>query len=901
MQVVKRDYRVVRFNKDKIINAIHNAMLETKIGIDTELSNSIANKIYSIQENLSVEEIQDYVETYLMESNRKDVAKQYILYRNQRGKTRKNKKLGILSEEFLSTYKHKPSPMKQLGSFVYYRTYSRYLPEENRREYWWETVKRAVEYNCSLAQTSKEEAEQLFDNIYNLKQFLSGRTLYIGGTLVSEKFPTSNYNCSFTVIDNFEAFKDAFYLLMIGSGFGFRTLKEDVIKLPKVKTSLEVIHKDYTPVPRNKREDNTSIQFVNNNMVKIIVGDSKGGWVQALDYFLRMLWDKDFIDVKNIIFVYDNVRPKGERLKTFGGTASGHESLKAMFAKVDKIIKKEGLRQDLEKIKLKPINCIDILNAIGENVVIGGVRRTSEIALIGADDTECIKAKSNLYKQSSNGKWEIDSELSHRQMSNNSIYYKEKPSREQIHWQIEQMRYSGEPAFVNEIAGSKRRTNFNGVNPCFTGDMNLLTAEGYKTFEELDGKEVKVINMNGDISDGKVWCSGEKDVVEVKLSNGKNIKCTPNHILMLKNGEECEAKNCLSKKLQTFQDMNTTVVSIEKLGKKKVYDFSEPLTHWGVVENVIVHNCAEILLDANGLCNLTTVNVFAFVKDGKLDVNDLLQAQKLSARSGYRMTCVELELPKWNMVQQRDRLIGCSLTGWQDMVNSTNMSKMEEADLLKSLRQTAHNEADRYAKDLGLPFSLLMTTVKPEGTLSQLPTVSSGVHYSHSPYFIRRVRINAHDPLVKVCEELSYPIFPEVGQELETCTTKVIEFPVKSPIGRTKFDVSAIEQLEDYKMFMDNYVDHNASITITVRDNEWEAVEEWVFNNWNDIVAVSFLSLSDSFYQLMPYESITEEEYNKRVSEMNPFIPSLISKYEEVETEFDIGNDGCESGVCPVR
>ena len=903
MKVQKRDGKLVEFDKNSIIKAVENAMLETKEGINSEISHEIANKIESIGLDVySVENIQDFVEDMLMESNRKDVAKRYIIYRNQREKSRKNKIQGLLSEEFLSKYKHLPSPMKQLGSFVYYRTYSRYLQEEQRREYWWETVKRAVEYNCGLVQTTKEEAEKLYDNIFNLRQFLSGRTLYIGGTLVSEKFPTSNYNCSFAVIDNFEAFKDAFYLLMIGSGFGFRILKDDVVKLPKVRANVELIHKDYTSVPKDKREDSTSIQFTNNNMVKIIVGDSKGGWVQALDYFLRILWDKDFVDIKTIVFNYDNVRPKGERLKTFGGTASGYESLKSMFAKVDKIIKKEGTNQDQEKIKLKPINCMDILNAIGENVVIGGVRRTSEISLIGSDDEECIKAKSNLYKQSPiNGKWEIDTELSHRQMSNNSIYYKEKPSREQIHWQIEQMRYSGEPAFVNHVAGDKRRPNFNGVNPCFTGDMNLLTEEGYRTFEELDGKEVSIVSLNGDASNGKVWCNGEKDIVEVQLSNNRIIKCTPDHILMLDNGQECLVKDSLNKEVSAYYGKNPTVISIKILEKQLVYDFSEPETNWGIVENVVAHNCAEILLDSCGLCNLTTVNVFAFVINGILNEELLFEAQKLSARAGYRMTCVELELPKWDAIQKRDRLTGCSLTGWQDMVNATGISKKEEAKLLRKLREIAHETINTYAQELGLPVSLLITTVKPEGTLSKIPGVTSGVHYSQSPFYIQRVRINAHDPLTKVCEELNYPIFPEVGQTLENCTTKVIEFPVKSAKGRTKYDVSAIEQLEDYKMFMDNYVDHNASITVTVRDHEWNDVEEWVFDNWDNVVAISFLSLSDSFYQLMPCEAITEEEYNKRVNEMKPFIPSLISKYEEFETEFDIGNDGCSSGVCPIR
>ena len=92
------------------------------------------------------------------------------------------------------------------------------------------------------------------------------------------------------------------------------------------------------------------------------------------------------------------------------------------------------------------------------------VRRTAEIVLLDPEDEASIKAKSGLYKEIE-GNWIVDESIIHRQMSNNSIYYKEKPTRERLHWQIEQMRYSGEPAWVNEIAGAKRRPNFNGVNP----------------------------------------------------------------------------------------------------------------------------------------------------------------------------------------------------------------------------------------------------------------------------------------------------------------------------------------------------------------------------------------------------------------------------------------------------
>lgn len=785
MKVRKRDGNLVDFTKDKIVKAIEKAMEETKIGVDHNLSEQIANEVFISLSNRpekyhEVEDIQDVVEFKLMDSERKDVAKRYIIYRSEKEKERRKnlskEAYKMIKDDFVSKYKHNSSPMGQLGNFVYYRTYSRFLMEQGRREYWWETVRRAVEYNTSIVPTSKEEAEKLYDNVFNLRQFLSGRTFWVGNTNVSKQYPMSNFNCAFQKIDSFQAFTDLFYLLMIGSGVGVRVLREDVNKIPKLRTNYKLIHKDYVEKPKMLREDSTSLVFYNNTSAEIVIGDSKEGWVQALEHFLNLVGRSQYRNINTIIIDYSHVRPKGERLRTFGGTASGHESLKNMFYKIDKVIKRKSLLLEKDNIKLSPIDCLDIANIIGENVVVGGVRRTAEMVIIDANDEECIEAKSNLYKQE-DGKWSVNKDLIHRQMSNNSIYYTKKPSRERLKWNIEKMRYSGEPGWINAEAAEKRRPNMNGVNPC-----------------------------------------------------------------------------------------------------------------------------GEILLDSQGLCNLTTVNVFAFVKEnGSLDEKALLEAQRLSARAGYRMTCVELELPDWDRVQQRDKLIGCSLTGWQDMINATSFTKEQEAELLRKLKKAAKDAALEYAKELGQNEPLLVTTIKPEGTLSQLPTVSSGVHYSHSPYFIRRVRISSDDPLVKVCEELGYPVVPEVGQSIENCTTKVVEFPVKAPEGKTKYEVSAIEQLENYKMFMENYVEHNCSITVHVRNHEWEEVEQWVWDNWDSVVAVSFLPLDDSFYELLPYEAIDKEEYEKRVKEMKPFVPSLISKYEKEEVEFDIGNEGCEGGICPIR
>ena len=780
MQVRKRNGNIVDYDREFIVRAVTLAAAAAGEHGDEAVQRVVddveAKLVRSGAEIVDIESIQDAVEEALFEQGRFKTAKAYILYRMEKEKTRgvADWKEGLLSREFLSKYKHAPSPMGELGSFVYSRTYSRYIPQLNRREFWWETVRRAVEYNCSLAPTTREEAEKLYDNIYNLRQFLSGRTLWVGQTPVSEAYPMANYNCAFEVIDDYHAYHDLFYLLMVGSGVGVRVLKSDAEKLPPIRTNLEIIHKAYNPRAKENRLEYTGVSF-SGDTVTLAIGDSKEGWAQAIDRYFDVLTNQEYSKIRRIVVEYDSIRPRGERLKVFGGTASGYESMMAMLDKIHHVIASAGLRDGVARTKLKPIDLLDIANIIGENVVSGGVRRTSEIGLIDQDDTECIQAKSQLYRQV-NGRWEIDRNIAHRQMSNNSIFYRRKPSREQLHWHIQQMRHSGEPGWVNEAAGLKRRPNFCGCNPC-----------------------------------------------------------------------------------------------------------------------------GEILLDSHGLCNLTTVNVMAYVRDGKLDEAGLLEAQRLSARAGMRMTCRELEMHRWNAVQQRDRLLGCSLTGWQDMVNAVGMDRGNQAALLEKLREAAHSAADKMADSLGLNAPLLVTTIKPEGTLSLLPTVSCGVHYSHAPYYVRRIRISASDPLCRVCEDLGYPVFPEVGQDAATCRTKVIEFPVKAPEGRVKADASAIEQLENYKMFMEHYVDHNCSITVHVRENEWEEVEEWVWNHWDDVVALSFLSYDENFYELLPYEAISEAEYEARRAKMRPFNPSLISKYEREETELDIGSADCASGVCPVR
>lgn len=378
MQVIKRDGDKVDFNKTRISDAIMAAMDDTIGGIDYTAANSITECVTqtildSKASSITVEAIQDIVERELMESDFKDAAKQYILYRERRRMERNDEEEGLLTKEFLRKYKHKKPPMPPIGEFVYYRTYSRWLPDKKRREEWWETVRRAVEYNCSLIPTKREEAEKLYDDMFNLRQFLAGRTLYTGGTEVSKSVPLNNFNCSHVIIDEFSALSDLFYLLLVGSGVGFRILKNDVAKLPEIRTNIEVVHEKFNAVLPSERKENTSLEFLDCSTAKIVVSDSKSAWVKALEYFLELHYSKLYSNIKMIIINYDNVRPKGELLKTFGGRASGHTSIQNMFEKIRKVICNEGLIQESTTVKLRPIHILDTANIIAENVVVGGV------------------------------------------------------------------------------------------------------------------------------------------------------------------------------------------------------------------------------------------------------------------------------------------------------------------------------------------------------------------------------------------------------------------------------------------------------------------------------------------------------------------------------------------------
>jgi ribonucleotide reductase alpha subunit len=295
--------------------------------------------------------------------------------------------MSIFTTDFINSYSSKTAPwgFGGLGEVVYLRTYSRKIEGTDRSETWVETIKRIIDGAIEIGVPyTKDEAEALFDHMFNLKCSVSGRALWQLGTPLVKKFSgTSLNNCFFTNIEKIEDFELLFDYLMLGGGVGFSVERSKIHDLPKVK-KVNFISAEKT------------------NDADFIVPDSRQGWRELLHKVLESY----FVTGKSFTYSTLLIREFGTPLKTFGGTASGSGALVEGIADICKV-----LDQRIGK-KLRSIDVLDICNIIGRIVVSGSSRRSAQIAIGDPDDMLFIRAKN----------WGSGNVPAWRSNSNNSIY-----------------------------------------------------------------------------------------------------------------------------------------------------------------------------------------------------------------------------------------------------------------------------------------------------------------------------------------------------------------------------------------------------------------------------------------------------------------------------------------------
>ena len=322
-------------------------------------------------------------------------------------------------------------------SFIHLSRYSRWLPDEGRRETWIETVSRFSNFmqihlkkNLGV-EIESETWRQIEDYIIGLSVMPSMRALMTAGTAL-ERENVAGYNCSYIPIDNPKAFDEILYILMNGTGVGFSVERQYADKLPTI--------------PDREFEKTDDV---------VSVSDSKEGWARAFKDLISYLYTCRIPKIN-----VSKVRPAGQRLKTFGGRASGPQPLVNLF---DFVIEKF---KNAKGRKLNSMECHDIACKTGEVVVVGGVRRSALISLSNLSDQRLRAAKSGAW-------WETTPE---RALANNSVVYTEKPDAGIFmkEWLSLYESKSGERGIFNRVsAQEKARENGRrnggydfGTNPC---------------------------------------------------------------------------------------------------------------------------------------------------------------------------------------------------------------------------------------------------------------------------------------------------------------------------------------------------------------------------------------------------------------------------------------------------
>jgi len=312
-----------------------------------------------------------------------------------------------------------------------------------------------------------------------------------------------------------------------------------------------------------------------------------------------------------------------------------------------------------------------------------------------------------------------------------------------------------------------------------------------------------------------------------------------------------------------------------------------------------VNPCAEILLGNKSFCNLVEVDL------GKFNGNEvaLYEAMYLVGRANYRQTCVNLDdgvlQRSWHELNEFLRLCGVGATG------IVRWEHVDKAIAWAAIREYAVSGANSMADELGLPRAKLVTTVKPSGTLGKIMDTTEGVHKPLGKYIFNNVKFGKYDPLIPQLRDANYHIF-----ELDSMKDAVF---VRLPASYedVKFDIvdgvevnleSAVAQLDRYKLIMENYVDHNCSVTISYDPSEVPAIVDWLSANWDTYVGVSFIyrndptkTAKDLGYEYLPQEVVTKEVFEAYTATLGMLDLDRANTLEELDQE------GCATGACPIR
>ena len=308
--------------------------------------------------------------------------------------------------------------------------------------------------------------------------------------------------------------------------------------------------------------------------------------------------------------------------------------------------------------------------------------------------------------------------------------------------------------------------------------------------------------------------------------------------------------------------------------------------------------CGEIILRPYGFCNLSEVVVR--VADTFEDLKNKVEIATIIGTFQSTLTDYKYIRKKWRENAEEERLLGVSLTGIMDHPVLSDTEAWDNKSLSKSLQELKQHAIStnlEWAPKLGISPSASITTVKPSGTVSQLVDSASGIHPRHNSHYIRTVRTDTKDPLSDFLKGQGVPWEEDQFNK----NNSIFSFPIAAPEGAlTRFDVGAKQQLEHYLIFQQNWCEHNPSITVYVKNDEWFEVGAWVYKHLDMLGGVSFLPHNDHIYPQAPYQDITKEQYDKLTGAFPKIDWKAFDAFEIDDATISMHELACVNGACEI-
>lgn len=476
-------------------------------------------------------------------------------------------------------------PTAPSAETVFYRSYSR-RKADGSRESFKEAMNRAIDGIAEVGKLNKKETELIRKQALAQHAFPSGRAFWVAGSDWSRD--PSNfygyYNCSSVHIQDLKAFGLLMDMAMQGTGTGAVLEQETIAKLPVVRNRIKILK--VISLGEKGGEAATSVIDKGDHCI-LRVGDSRQGWVDAYQGMINSAFSEEQFEEDTIRVVLDlsQVRPAGERLKGFGGTANPIK-LEEMFRKV------AALLSNCYGRKLTSVEACLLIDEAAACVVAGNIRRSAGMRQGSSTDQQFIHAKEGLYTQDEEGNWKVDPAKEALRMANHTVCYHTKPTLEEVRASVQKQFYSGEGAiqyvpeaiaranvdlllspaakdkfiYIYENHGKQaakqylqlqaqlqnqeldereleHRITRYGLNPCLTPETQVMTRSGYAQIKDLVGKAVEIY-------DGQEWrtidnfrvTGYDQDVYDVELHDGSIITATAYHTFILEDGTRKELR-----------------------------------------------------------------------------------------------------------------------------------------------------------------------------------------------------------------------------------------------------------------------------------------------------------------------------------------------------------------------